>query len=60
MKLKEQKENIEWVMDYILNTLEFVEDKVNTCAVLEGLVGLNHTRYELQGLIEERELAGSK
>ena len=60
MGLKEQKENIQWVMDYLLNTLELVGDKVDACAVLEGLVGLNHTKYELQGLIEEREYAGRK
>lgn len=53
MKLKEQIEAIDSTIHLLLHLAEGGAD-----IMLDTLIGLNSAKYELEGLMQERELAG--
>lgn len=54
-KLKEQVENIDWVMRWILDRVQENRAGFEYEPIVEALVGLNNSRSEIEGLIEEKE-----
>lgn len=59
-ELKEQISNLDWVICYILDQVKNNRENTNDVAVLDGLIGLNNTKYELQSLVEEYEYKANK
>ena len=55
MELKLQIEAVDWTIHFLLNLAEEGKD-----ISLDTLIGLNSAKYELETLMQERELAGRK